>query len=470
MDSSSIHDRVPSWSRVGSGSFGTVFVGEDVKLKRHVAVKKDVHHVDELTVIYVRECHALRTVQGSEHIVQFIDVAYGNKGVPYLIMEQGSNDLNREIKMCRVLPRERSLLFFCHILSGLEVLHGMGIVHRDLKPANCILDASKDVVKIADLGASKHLCRGRAHTIEVCTRWYSAPELLLRDEFYDASVDFWSAGCSYYEMRSGAPPFRGTDPYDQLRRIFKVTGVPKCTENAEYPSMLSQYDHRAFPSYTPRSFTRDWLFPKEECDQDEKIFQYLLVVDPEKRNVAEARALAEGSSPRRKRALEEESSFGPIAENCDVEDRCKLIDWMDNCQSSLALKDDRFVLSIAIQILDEVVLSNPAPLSEFRMCGLACLMLASKIVVKDDILIADWLNVAGLFGSKRKVVMWERLAFGCIPSPKMLLCFEVQKTLAKQGRMMNSGVMRRLILMLKLRNYRTREVRMVVEQVIAPKA
>ena len=68
-------------------------------------------------------------------------------------------------------------------------------------------------------------------TLYVVTRWYRAPEVLLRDNSYSFSVDVWAAGCVFAELYTlGAPLFRGNGPLNQLMRIFGVIGTPLATD------------------------------------------------------------------------------------------------------------------------------------------------------------------------------------------------------------------------------------------------
>ena len=71
----------------------------------------------------------------------------------------------------------------------------MGVMHRDLKPQNILV--SKDgQLKLADFGLARAISPfSRPLTVEVITRWYRAPEVLMGHKYYDASVDVWSAAC-----------------------------------------------------------------------------------------------------------------------------------------------------------------------------------------------------------------------------------------------------------------------------------
>ena len=83
---------------------------------------------------------------------------------------------------------------------GLAYCHSMGVMHRDLKPQN-ILVTRDGGLKIADFGLARAFTpQHRPLTVEVITRWYRAPEILLGCNTYNASVDVWSVGCIVAEM------------------------------------------------------------------------------------------------------------------------------------------------------------------------------------------------------------------------------------------------------------------------------
>merc|ERR550514_1237430 len=102
-------------------------------------------------------------------------------------------------------------IFKCMLL-GVQHLHECGVVHRDIKPANLLLVAgdslsNRPVVKVCDLGLATKLPT-RGGLTEVCgTAPYMAPELLKKQNAYQTSVDFWSAGVTAYLMLLGGFPY-----------------------------------------------------------------------------------------------------------------------------------------------------------------------------------------------------------------------------------------------------------------------
>ena len=85
---------------------------------------------------------------------------------------------------------------------GLQYLHeDLGIIHRDLKPDNILINENPLIAKIIDFGTCKDLtAEPGPHTSYVSTRWYRAPECILRSHHYSYTSDIFSVGCIMAEL------------------------------------------------------------------------------------------------------------------------------------------------------------------------------------------------------------------------------------------------------------------------------
>jgi len=121
------------------------------------------------------------------------------------------------------------LVLMKQILQGMEFLNEeMGILHRDLKPDNIMVNASPLICKLIDFGTCKDTSvEPGPHTSYVSTRWYRAPECVLRSHHYGMSSDTFAAGCIMAELYLLRPLFPGSSELDQIDKIFKVLGTPK---------------------------------------------------------------------------------------------------------------------------------------------------------------------------------------------------------------------------------------------------
>ncbi|KAG0347441.1 hypothetical protein BG004_007737, partial [Podila humilis] len=122
------------------------------------------------------------------------------------------------------------------ILRGLHHMHSHGIMHRDMKPENLLITG--DVVKIADFGLAREIKSRPPYTTYVSTRWYRAPEVLLKSSNYTCAVDLWAIGTIAAELMTLKPLFPGSSDMDQMNRISAVLGNPASTLLKASPSYL----------------------------------------------------------------------------------------------------------------------------------------------------------------------------------------------------------------------------------------
>ena len=102
-------------------------------------------------------------------------------------------------------------------------MHKHGFFHRDLKPENILIN-KEGVVKICDFGLAREIRSRPPYTDYVATRWYRAPEIILKQPNYNSPVDIFALGCIMAELYTFKPLFSGTSEIDQLHKIVQVMG------------------------------------------------------------------------------------------------------------------------------------------------------------------------------------------------------------------------------------------------------
>ena len=123
----------------------------------------------------------------------------------YLVTEYMDSDLHEVIRINESVSREHQQYFMYQLLRGIQHIHNAGVIHRDIKPQNLLVNKKYDL-KIGDFGLStiknRKINRNFELTNYVCTRWFRAPELLLRyrEKDYTNKIDMWSIGCVFAEM------------------------------------------------------------------------------------------------------------------------------------------------------------------------------------------------------------------------------------------------------------------------------
>jgi len=134
------------------------------------------------------------------------------------------------------------------ILQGLAYIHKHGFFHRDLKPENILV--AGDRVKLCDFGLAREIRSRPPYTDYVSTRWYRAPEVLLRSPYYNAPIDMFALGGIMAELYTLRPLFPGSNEADELAKICSVLGTPTQATWGEGLKLAQAISYR-FPSYAP---------------------------------------------------------------------------------------------------------------------------------------------------------------------------------------------------------------------------
>jgi len=231
--------RYSSPKTIGSGAFGHVISAWDNLLQRKVAIKKirlPPINSEEAMLFYARSLREICILPPLKHdnIVQVFDcytsaLCAEQMTELYLVTNLMRLDLHQLIKTNKQRPMDMRIItsghithFLYQILRALKFIHSAKVMHRDLKPSNILIDLDGQV-RVGDFG----LARVPEENFEtpmtsyVCTRWYRAPELMLLNGLYTASMDMWSVGCILAELIFGQPLFPGRHHLDQLRLIVE---------------------------------------------------------------------------------------------------------------------------------------------------------------------------------------------------------------------------------------------------------
>lgn len=198
----------------------------------------------------------------------------------------------------------KSVIF--QVLQGLRQLHEThNVMHRDVKPENVLFDRRIGIVKLCDLGfaredgpmspdeARQEDQDAQEMTQYVSTRWYRAPELLLRRPRYSKSIDVWSVGCLVVEMLAGKPAFPAEN---DLGVLGMVSDVLEWRANDSYVSLgrEMQVSQNAIGNGQPCAGGRAWDKARRHATwlkrwlaaQEEEVRDFILMClrpDPEER-------------------------------------------------------------------------------------------------------------------------------------------------------------------------------------------
>ena len=224
-------------TRLGGGSFADVYKALEKSTGELVAIKilkrKYKKWDDCQELIEVRSLQKLHNEStfnkpGEENIIKLKQVIFIKKtGTLNLIFEYMETDLLELMKSCepKTLKEDQIRDIMHQTLLGLAFMHKYGFFHRDMKPENLLLTRNK--LKIADFGLAREIRSIPPYTEYVSTRYYRAPECILKSTNYNSPIDIWGLGCIMAEMYTHPQPlFCGSNEKEVLFRICSILGTP----------------------------------------------------------------------------------------------------------------------------------------------------------------------------------------------------------------------------------------------------
>jgi serine/threonine protein kinase len=209
---------------IDEGAFGVVTKCRDRETGGIVAVKKMKQRTATFNeCLQMKEVKSLRKIR-HENVMRLLQVFRENDHL-FLVFEFLPDGSLLQTMCSHVGPfnEDETRFIVSQVLEGLAFCHRQGFFHRDIQPENLLWSGS--VLKIADFGLAREIRSRPPYTEYVSTRWYRAPEITLRHEFYNSPVDIWAAGCIMAELTNQKPLFQGTSETSQVFKILAVLGT-----------------------------------------------------------------------------------------------------------------------------------------------------------------------------------------------------------------------------------------------------
>ena len=239
--------------KLGAGGMGEVYLAEDSRLDRKVALKILPQHLSdkaELRERFEREARAVSSLN-HPHICTLYDIGEQD-GIHYLVMEHLVGE-TLEARLAKgALPLEQTLEYAIQIADALDKAHRQGVVHRDLKPGNIML--VKSGAKLLDFGLAKLQAADTPTNLSslpteqanltaegtiLGTLQYMAPEQLEGKEA-DSRTDIFAFGAVVYEMATGKKAFEGKSQASLIAAIMGQDPRPMAELQPMTPQLLDR--------------------------------------------------------------------------------------------------------------------------------------------------------------------------------------------------------------------------------------
>ena len=235
-------DRYTFDREVGRGGMATVYLAQDTKHDRPVAIKV-LHPYLAINLgpeRFLREIQIAAQLQ-HPHIVPLYDSGQAGDLLYYVMPYVEGESLRQRLAREQRLPVEDALHLGRSVAAALDYAHRHGVVHRDIKPENVMLHEGEAVV--TDFGIAKAVTAAAASTLTqtgatVGTPAYMSPEQAAGAAELDGRSDVYSLGCVVYEMLSGRTPFTGPTAQAIIAQCFTEPPPPLRGARGDLPEWL----------------------------------------------------------------------------------------------------------------------------------------------------------------------------------------------------------------------------------------
>ena len=239
--------------KLGAGGMGEVYLAEDTRLGRQVALKflpASYQYDPDRRARFLKEARAASALR-SPNIAAIYDIDE-HEGAIFIVMEYVEGEsLTGRIERGPVGVRE-AVEITLQVADALAEAHSLGIVHANIKSSNLIIN-ERGMVKILDFGIAKveeresnedsdrtmRIVRQTALGAVFGTVWYMSPEQAL-GRALDHRTDIFSLGVVFYEMLAGRLPFEGDGPNETIDKIVHAIPLPTSRYNYSVPAELER--------------------------------------------------------------------------------------------------------------------------------------------------------------------------------------------------------------------------------------
>jgi serine/threonine-protein kinase len=265
-----LEDRYRVERELGEGGMATVYLADDLKHERQVALK--VLKPELAAVVgaerFLTEIKTTANLQ-HPHILPLFDSGEADGFLFYVMPFVRGETLRERINRDKQLPVDEAVGIATAVAAALQHAHDRGIVHRDIKPANILLQDGQPVVADFGIAIAVGAAGGSRLTetgLSVGTPFYMSPEQATGDQQVGPASDTYSLAALLYEMLTGDPPYIGSTAQAVLGKIIQGAPVSATAVRNSIPANVDAALRKALERLPADRFIRAQDFAQALSD------------------------------------------------------------------------------------------------------------------------------------------------------------------------------------------------------------
>ncbi len=210
---------------IGEGGMATVYLADDIKHNRKVALK--VLKPELAAVVgaerFLAEIEVTANLQ-HPHILPLYDSGEADTFLYYVMPYVDGESLQERLDSERQLPVDEAVSIATDLAEALDYAHRHGVIHRDIKPANVMMHEGRPLIADFGIALAVGAAGGTRLTetgLSVGTPFYMSPEQATGDQVVGPASDTYALGCVLFEMLTGDPPYQGSTAQAVLGKIIQ---------------------------------------------------------------------------------------------------------------------------------------------------------------------------------------------------------------------------------------------------------
>jgi serine/threonine-protein kinase len=235
-----LEDRYSIERELGEGGMATVYLAEDVRHKRKVALK--VLKPELAAVVggerFLAEIETTAQLQ-HPHILPLFDSGEADGFLFYVMPYVEGESLRDRLDREHQLPVDEAVRIATQMAEALDYAHRQGVIHRDVKPANVLVQEGQPVIADFGIALAVGAAGGGRLTetgLSLGTPHYMSPEQATGEDYLGPQTDIYALACVLYETLAGQPPHTGSTAQAILARIIAGEVVPVTEHRKSVPA------------------------------------------------------------------------------------------------------------------------------------------------------------------------------------------------------------------------------------------